>query len=172
MRNSVGETCRIKSIFGRGWGGRESRRAVKETGRISGEILKIRSRQFRVAKIAKFRAEDSLQSLTYLAGSLSTPPFPSRTYFPPRRIRGEGGREEGGRLQEPRWKDEMLFCGRPPHPENFINCAFCYADALQTEPATFRHPLSSSLSSVFDRIFHFLSLSPCSFARLSRVQDL
>lgn len=53
----------------------------------------------------------------------------------------------------------MLFCGRPPHPENFINCAFCYADALQTEPATFRHPLSSSLSSVFDRIFHFLSLS-------------
>lgn len=53
----------------------------------------------------------------------------------------------------------MLFCGRPPHPENFINCAFCYADALQTEPATFRHPLFSSLSSVFDRIFHFLSLS-------------
>lgn len=53
----------------------------------------------------------------------------------------------------------MLFCGRPPYPENFINCAFCYADALQTEPATFRHPLSSSLSSVFDRIFHFLSLS-------------
>lgn len=73
---------------------------MKETGRISGEILKIRSRQFRVAKIAKFRAEDSLQSLTYLAGSLSTPLFPSRTYFPPRRIRGEDGREE----EEGRWK--------------------------------------------------------------------
>lgn len=56
----------------------------------------------------------------------------------------------------------MLFCGRPPHPENFINCAFCYADALQTEPATFRRPpsspSSSSLSSVFDRVFHSLSV--------------
>lgn len=187
MRNSVRETCRIKSIFG-GRGEGESRGGrERNNGRISGEILKIRSRQFRVAKIAKFRAEDSLQSLTYLAGSLSTPPCPPLANLlstPTNSRRGwKGG---GGRLQEPRWKDEMLFCGRPPHPENFINCAFCYADALQTEPAaTFPPPppplslLSLSLSSVFDSVFHFLSslsfslsFSLRSFARVSRVQDL
>lgn len=53
----------------------------------------------------------------------------------------------------------MLFCGRPPHPENFINCAFCYADALQTEPATFRHPLSPSSSSSLFCLRQGISLS-------------
>ena len=174
----------------------QTRRKTRKNG-SSDEMLKTRGRVVcRVAKIAKFRGGDSLQSLTYLACSWPVSacfhdpiPLTPSTYILPLRLRswirrrGEGARgterrrrQADGRLQQHGERTKCSFVVAL-HTGNFINCAFCYADACRPSqppsPPFLLPPLSSTESktsfsfSLF--LFFFLStwlVCPRIFKRL------